>query len=417
MNNWRLSRFLWGFLPSPRLAARGAILLLVGLLLTSTLVFRPPAAQAHQTTAKQQQAATVQTQDGAIIRQDVFAILNGNGHPYGMYHKWSDDQGANWYDWENLGRPDGGLIFLTKPTMVSYAPGHLELFVIAGGPLIYNVPDEYNIPGTTTFWSDTIFIYSNVFNHGQWSGWFQWSEGFVSFGDSHGYHFMGGPAATSWGPGRMDLFEYGVDENGAVALLHNWADQGVWSGHWEVLGTGTMPHSPFDGPAAVSWGSGRVDVFVRGGGNELDHKWFDDGHWSSGWEDLGGTLTSSPTVASWQPGHLVVFARDQAGGLSARGYWGCWYGWSVVDDSVSFFAAPIVSTFGTGTWDVFARSTNFRLLHKGYNNSWSNWAQLDDNGVFIPEVVVWDPVAVSYPPPPHPTTCGLAGQPPCPRDP
>ena len=26
-----------------------------------------------------------------------------------------------------------------------------------------------------------------------------------------------------------------------------------------------------------------VDVIVRGGGDEPDHKWFDNGRWSSGW--------------------------------------------------------------------------------------------------------------------------------------
>jgi hypothetical protein len=34
-----------------------------------------------------------------------------------------------------------------------------------------------------------------------------------------------------------------------------------------------------DGPGAASWAAGRLDVFVRGGGNQLWHKWY-DGSWN-----------------------------------------------------------------------------------------------------------------------------------------
>ena len=45
-------------------------------------------------------------------------------------------------------------------------------------------------------------------------------------------------------------------------------------------------------PAVCSWAPGRLDVFVRGTDNVLWHKWFQGG-WS-GWESLGGILTSGP---------------------------------------------------------------------------------------------------------------------------
>jgi hypothetical protein len=50
-----------------------------------------------------------------------------------------------------------------------------------------------------------------------------------------------------------------------------------------------------------------LDVFVRGGDNALWHKWFQNG-WS-GWESLGGYLTSSPAAASWSYGRIDVFVR------------------------------------------------------------------------------------------------------------
>ena len=42
------------------------------------------------------------------------------------------------------------------------------------------------------------------------------------------------------------------------------------------------------GPAASSWAPGRLDVFARGTDSALWHKWYESG-WSE-WEALGGTL-------------------------------------------------------------------------------------------------------------------------------
>ena len=57
----------------------------------------------------------------------------------------------------------------------------------------------------------------------------------------------------------------------------------------------------------VSWASGRLDVFARGGDNALWHLPFDNG-WG-GWESLGGYLTSGPAATSWAPQRIDVFAR------------------------------------------------------------------------------------------------------------
>src|SRR5262249_45804028 len=152
--------------------------------------------------------------------------------------------------------------------------GHLEVFGLASNPYFFGH-----------------VIFSNVYSNGQWSGWSPWSSGEAAispngswwtvvacpladiFGNdpcaANLYHFTSTPTVTSWGPGRMDMFAYATGDTGAVALLDSWADGGVWSGNWEVLGTGLMPHGPTDRPAATSWGPGRLDVFVRGGGNEL----------------------------------------------------------------------------------------------------------------------------------------------------
>jgi hypothetical protein len=62
------------------------------------------------------------------------------------------------------------------------------------------------------------------------------------------------------------------------------------------------------GPNAVSWGPGRIDVFVRAGDNALWHLTYGEGSWWD-WESLGGELTSDPDVCSMGPNHLDVFVR------------------------------------------------------------------------------------------------------------
>ena len=50
-------------------------------------------------------------------------------------------------------------------------------------------------------------------------------------------------------------------------------------------------------PAVVSWEPNRIDIFVRGADNALWHKFWGNEGWS-GWESLGGVLTSEPEVSS-----------------------------------------------------------------------------------------------------------------------
>jgi hypothetical protein len=129
--------------------------------------------------------------------------------------------------------------------------------------------------------------------------------------ESLGGVLSSGPGATSWAPGRLDVFARGTDS----ALWHKWYDNG-WSS-WESLG-GVLT----SGPAAVSWGPGRIDVFAAGTDTALWHIWYDNG-WSS-WESLGGVLTSSPGVSSWASGRLDVFVAGTDSAL-----WHLWYdnGW------------------------------------------------------------------------------------------
>ncbi len=64
-----------------------------------------------------------------------------------------------------------------------------------------------------------------------------------------------------------------------------------------------------------SWAANRLDLFARGPGDVLSHRWNNNG-WSA-WESLGGLLTSDPAAVSWGPNRIDVFARGQDNTLCA----------------------------------------------------------------------------------------------------
>ncbi|MEO6797998.1 MAG: choice-of-anchor D domain-containing protein [Candidatus Dormibacter sp.] len=170
-----------------------------------------------------------------------------------------------------------------------------------------------------------------------------------------------GIAATSWGPGRLDVFSR--DANGA--LIHNWWD-GSWHG-WSSLG-GYIKGDP----GAVSWGFNRIDVFVRGGDDQLWHKWWGGNAWS-GWEPQGGTLTAAPEVASWSAGRLDVFAVGVGGGLWHRWWDGVrWNGWEAHGGQLT--SDPGVVSWGLNRIDVFARGIDNAMWHRWWDGvRWNGW--------------------------------------------
>ncbi|WP_107658761.1 hypothetical protein [Nocardia suismassiliense] len=105
------------------------------------------------------------------------------------------------------------------------------------------------------------------------------------------------PAATTWGPDRIDVFAVGRDNE----IHHQWTENaGVdWSG-WYAIG-GVTEH----GLAACSWGPGRIDLFHRGTDASIYHAWLDadEAGWS-GWEDMGGVTDHAVALGSRGRGRL-----------------------------------------------------------------------------------------------------------------
>jgi hypothetical protein len=249
-----------------------------------------------------------------------------------LFHRGSDDGGVTWSGWAGVDcicqNFDGA------PAVVNDRPGHL--MVVAKRRTVNELG------------------YYEYFNNG--TGWRAWRVLTAGDGRTIGgrrYTWISDPAVSSWGSGRFDVFVHAMRDDGAIALVHTWANNNAWTGTWEVLGTGLMQGAP----AAISWGSGRIDVFVRGGGGELVHKWF-DGHWS-GWNDMGGVLTSNIAVASANPGHVEVFVYGTDQSLWHQ--WGDgtnWTGWLFLGRNYPAGTSPTATSRGVGNMDVFAFGPN-----------------------------------------------------------
>ena len=116
--------------------------------------------------------------------------------------------------------------------------------------------------------------------------WVQGQYGWENLGGQ----VYGDPCVVSWGPDRLDVFVRGPGNN----LYHKWWDGNAWRPDpmgWEFLG-GEL-HSD---PAAVAWGPERLDIFVQGPGNKLFHTAWFAGRWQWPWEDLGGWIEGTPVA-------------------------------------------------------------------------------------------------------------------------
>jgi hypothetical protein len=185
-----------------------------------------------------------------------------------------------------------------------------------------------------------------------------------------GWESLGGgssltPAVSSWGSSRVDVFVRGSDN----ALYQNTWNGTTWS-NWTSLG-GTITSSP----RAVSWSANRIDAFIRGTDNGLYHRVFNGTTWSP-WEGLGGTLTSAPAVASWASGRLDVFVRGSDKGLYHKSWDGAgWSGWEGQGGTLN--SDPAAVSWGSNHIDVFVRGTDNALYQKSWTGTgWSPWQSL-----------------------------------------
>ncbi len=157
-----------------------------------------------------------------------------------------------------------------------------------------------------------------------------------------------------------------------------------WSG-WEDLG-GILT----SGIGVSSWAANRLDCFVRGTDNAMWHKWWNGASWS-GWENLGGVLTSAPAAVSWGPNRIDTFVRGTDNAMWHKWWNGAsWSGWENL-------GGVLTSGIGVSSWaanrlDCFVRGTDNAMWHKWWNGaSWSGWENLGGVLTSAPAAVSWGP--------------------------
>ena len=238
----------------------------------------------------------------------------------------------------------------TNPTFAANLKWHGGVIVMPQQPLQANVTYAValTVNGVPYTWSFTVGAFTPP------AGW-----------QSLGGELSSGPAASTWGTGRIDAFVRGSDQG----LYWKSMQGGAW-GSWIALG-GVLTSNP----AAVSWGANRIDTFVRGSDNQLYHKFWDGTQWS-GWEALGGILTSGPTVASWSAGRLDVFVRGTDNALWHKFWDGTrWSAWESLGGILT--ADPAAVSWGPNRIDVLARGTDYGLWQRSWNGlGWSAWQPL-----------------------------------------
>ena len=157
-----------------------------------------------------------------------------------------------------------------------------------------------------------------------------------------------------------------------------------WSG-WEDLG-GILT----SGVGVSSWAANRLDTFVRGTDNHMWHRWWDGSRWS-GWEDLGGILTADPAAVSWGPNRIDTFVRGTDNHMWHRWWDGSrWSGW---EDLGGILTSGVgVSSWAANRLDTFVRGTDNHMWHKWWDGSrWSGWEDLGGILTSDPAAVSWGP--------------------------
>jgi C1A family cysteine protease len=177
---------------------------------------------------------------------------------------------------------------------------------------------------------------------------------------------VGAPAVCAQGANSLDVFVEGTD--GALWWKH-W-DGTVWS-RWESLG-GILTSSP----AAASPASGKIDVFVRGADGALWQREYSNNAWQS-WTSLSGIIYpgTTPAASSWGSGRLDVFVEGMDRALWHQGDNGAWSGWESLGGILT--SSPAAASPASGKIDVFVRGADNALWQREYsNNAWQSWTSL-----------------------------------------
>ena len=262
-------------------------------------------------------------------RMDVFA---SNGAS--MYHKYL--VGTTWgptTGWEYLGQPDGN-VFSNGFDVVSWGSGRLDVFQKNVG-----YSNCYNC------WNDRPFY------HKWWeNGWGTSQTGWQTL-DSAVY--INNIQAVARASQRLDLF--GI--NWANTIMHKSWDGSNWSS-WESMNGLTRVT-----PLVLSRASDRLEVFVRGyGDDQVWHGWW-DGTWHGCWTPMGGNSHSGEiTGATWGPSRMDIYeGRNDGIWHNYFNDGGDWSGWTYFGNIGGVTSAPVVVAAGANHLELFSLTSTGQI--------------------------------------------------------
>lgn len=285
--------------------------------------------------------------------------------------------------WESIGRPvarvPGG--FLGSIAAVSTSTNRIELLGLGSDGKAYRKSYDRN-PAPT--WTPAI------------------SADWQPIGGRTGVTLSASPAASSWGVNRFDIFASGSDGK----VYHKYFD-GAWRS-WTALDPSSLPGSqlgdwePIGGvpantrivgsPSVVSWGNGRLDIFVSGSDDKVYHKFFAGGRgWGPGavgddWEPIGGLtggarIVGSPAAVSWASDRLDLFVTGGDLNVHHKFFEGSWRAtgpgsqmgeWEPLGPAGqpgtrAFVGPPAAVSWGAGRLDIFAIDGLAKAYHKYFS--------------------------------------------------
>ena len=201
---------------------------------------------------------------------------------------------------------------------------------------------------------------------------------------------------VSWTTNRLDAFVIGTDS----ALYHKWFDGSGWGP--SLTGYEAMGGVITSDPEVVSWGANRLDVFVTGTDRALYHKWFDGAGWGpslTGYEGMGGIIIGNPEAVSWGANRLDVFVIGTDSALYHKWFDGSGWGPSLTGYEAMggvITSDPEVVSWGPNRLDTFVVGTDSALYHKwfdgfGWGPSLTGYEPMGGIIVGTPRVVSWGP--------------------------
>jgi hypothetical protein len=270
----------------------------------------------------------------------------------------SYNPGPQWSPWlSEVGAPPPGVAAGSSPAVSSWGANRLDLFVRGADNAIWH-----------DWWDGT-----------RWNVW-----------QSLGPAIVSNPAAVSWAANRIDLFGVGTDGN----IWHKVWNGSSWSGWASEVGHPPPGLASGSGPAVSSWGANRLDLFVRGADNAIWHAWWDGTRWNF-WESQGPAIVSSPAAVSWAANRIDLFGTGTDGNVYHKVWNGSsWSGW--VSDmghpppGLASGSGPAVSSWAANRLDLFSRGADNAIWHAWWDGSrWNGWESRGPTIVSSPAAVSW----------------------------